>query len=152
MEYFGETLNAYSCFPFENHLQVLKRYVMNSINPISQIVKKISTMDIFKTGTSYKQSICTVSASLKDSWLIYENGHYVKVTDIGEVAVSCNMCKKHSAENFYEKPCKSKLLGIAYFRRSASFTNIFSVKDKLHTKLIYVPYKERLLLIPLLHS
>ena len=25
VEYFGETLDAYSCFPFENHLQVLKR-------------------------------------------------------------------------------------------------------------------------------
>ena len=54
VEYFGETLDAYSCFPFENHLQVLKRYVRNSRNPISQIVKKIFTMGIFKTGTSYK--------------------------------------------------------------------------------------------------
>ena len=35
VEYFGETLDAYSCFPFENHLQVLKRYVRNSRNPIS---------------------------------------------------------------------------------------------------------------------
>ena len=122
MEYFGETLDAYSCFPFENHLQVLKRYVRNSRNPISQIVKKISTMDTFKTGTSYKQSICTLSASLKDSWFIHENGHYVKVTDIGEEGVSCNI---HSAETFYVKPCKSKLLGIVYFRRSASITNIF---------------------------
>ena len=53
VEYFGET-DAYSTFPFENHLQVLKRYVRNSRNPISQIVKKIFTMGIFKTGTSYK--------------------------------------------------------------------------------------------------
>ena len=62
------------------------------------------------------------------------------------------MYKKHSAENLYEKPFKSKLLGIVYFRRSASFTNIFSVKDKLNTKLIYISYKEGFLLIPLLHS
>ena len=48
VEYFGEILDAYSCFPFENHLQVLKRYVRDSRNPISQIVKKISTMDISK--------------------------------------------------------------------------------------------------------
>ena len=91
VEYFGETFDAYSCFPFANHLQILKRYVRSSRNPISQIVKKISTMDIFKTGTSYKQSICTVSASLKDNWFIHENGHYVKVTDIGEEGVSCNV-------------------------------------------------------------
>ena len=89
-------------------------------------------MDIFKTGTSYKQSICTVSASLKDSWFIHDSGHYVKVIDTGEEGISCNMYRKHSAEKFYEKPCKSKLLGIVYFRRSASFTNIFSVKDKLN--------------------
>ena len=60
LEYFGETLDAYSYFPFENHLQVLKRYVKSSRNSISQIVKKISTMDIFKTGSSCKHSICTV--------------------------------------------------------------------------------------------
>ena len=151
VEYFGETLDAYSCFPFENHLQVLKRYVKSSRNSISQIVKKISTMDIFKTGSSCKHSICTVSASLKDSWFIHESGHYVKVIDIGEEGVSCKMYKKHLAENFYEKPCKSKFLGIVYFRRNASFANIFSVKDKLHTKVIYIPYKEAFLLIPLLH-
>ena len=97
------------------------------------------------------KSICTVSASLKNSWFIHENGHYVKVTDIGE-GVSCKMYKKHLAENFHEKPCKSKFLGIVYFRKNASFANIFSVKDKLHTKLIYIPYKEGFLLIPLLHS
>ena len=43
VEYFGETLDAYSCFPFENHLQVLKQYVRNSRNPISEIVKKTSS-------------------------------------------------------------------------------------------------------------
>ena len=61
------------------------------------------------------------------------------------------MYKKHLAENFYEKPCKSKFLGNVYFRRNASFANIFSVKDKLHAKVIYIPYKEGFLLIPLLH-
>ena len=151
MEYFGETLDAYSCFPFENLLQVLKQYIRNSRNPISQIVKKISAMDIFETGTSYKQSICTVSASLKGSWFIHDSSHYVKVIGTGEEGVSCNMYKKHSAENFYEKLRKSKLLGIVYFRRSASFTNILSVKDKQKTKLIYISYKEGFLLIPLLH-
>ena len=108
-------------------------------------------MDIFKTGFSCKQSICTVSASLKESWFIQESGHYVKVTDIGEKGVSCKMYKKHLAENFHEKPCKSKFLGIVYFTRNTSFANIFSVKGKLHTKVIYIPYKEVFLLIPLLY-
>ena len=89
-----------------------------------------------------------MSASLKDSWFIHDNDHYVKVTDIGEEGVSCNMYKKHSAENFYGKTCKSTLLGIVYVKRNASFINIFSVKDKLHTKLIYIPHKEGFLLIP----
>ena len=109
-------------------------------------------MDIFKSGTSYKKSISTVSASLKDSWFIYDSGHYVKVVDIDGEGVSCKMYKENSAEIFYEKPCKSKLLGIVYIKKSASFTSIFSVKDNLNTKLIYIPYKEGLLLIPLLHS
>ena len=65
MEYFGETLDAYSCFPFENHLQVLKPYVRTSKNPVSQIIKKISTMDIFKTGTSYKQSTVKIQRHSK---------------------------------------------------------------------------------------
>ena len=91
-------------------------------------------MDIFKTGSSCEQSICTVSASLKDSWFIHESGHYVKVTDIGEEGVSCKMYRKHLAENVDEKPCKSKFLGIAYFKRNAPFANIFSVKDKLHKR------------------
>ena len=31
VEYFGETLDAYSCFPFENHLQVLKRFSFSGV-------------------------------------------------------------------------------------------------------------------------
>ena len=119
VEYFGETLDAYFCFPFENHWQILKRYVRSSRNPIPQIVQKISKMDIFRTGSSCKQSISTGSASLKGTWFIQESGPYVKVSDIGEEGVSCKMDKKHLAENFYEKPFKSKFHGIVYFRRNA---------------------------------
>ena len=124
MECVGETLDAYSCLLLENHLQFLKLYVRTSRNPISQIVKKISTRDIFKTDTSYRLSISSVSASLKDSWFIHDNNHYVQVTDIGEEGVACNMYKKHSAENFYGKTCKSTLLEIVYVRRNASLKNI----------------------------
>ena len=44
-----------------------------------------------------------MSGSHRDSWFIHSNGHYVKVTDIGE-GVLFNMYKKYSAENVYEKP------------------------------------------------
>ena len=125
VEYFGEILDAYSCLLLENHLQFLKLYIRSSRNPISQIVKKISTTDIFETDTGYRLSICTVSASLKDSWFIHDNDHYVKVTGIGEERVSCNMYKKHSAESFYGKTCKSTILGIVYVREKCIIQGYF---------------------------
>ncbi|KAK0134194.1 hypothetical protein N1851_030237 [Merluccius polli] len=40
--YFGSSLNDISCFPFENHLQSLKKMVRKSCNPIAQITKRVA--------------------------------------------------------------------------------------------------------------
>ena len=38
--HFHTSLDSISCFPFENHLQVLKNLVHGSQNPIVQLVKR----------------------------------------------------------------------------------------------------------------
>ena len=44
------SLNSISAFPFENHLQAIKRLVRNAKNPISQVTKRMAEMDTFGSG------------------------------------------------------------------------------------------------------
>ena len=47
------SLDGISAFPFENYLQILKKYVRNSNKPLVQIVKRIAELE--RAGTSHSQ-------------------------------------------------------------------------------------------------
>ena len=44
VRYFQTSLDHVSCFPFENYLQVRKKFVRNAQNPISQVVKRVAEL------------------------------------------------------------------------------------------------------------
>ena len=43
---FGCSLDEISCFPFKNHLKLLKKFVCQVNNPTSQVVKHIHDLEI----------------------------------------------------------------------------------------------------------
>ena len=45
MEYFQCSLDEISAFPFENHLQVFKKIIRKSQNPLGQIIRRVAELD-----------------------------------------------------------------------------------------------------------
>lgn len=45
VRHFGLSFDEISCFPSENYLQVLKKYVRNSRNSLNQIVKRVQELE-----------------------------------------------------------------------------------------------------------
>ena len=39
--HFGTSLDNFSCFPFENYLQIMKKFVRKAHNPVSQVAKRV---------------------------------------------------------------------------------------------------------------
>lgn len=66
-------LDKLSCFPFENHLQQLMKYIKTAHNPLAQIVKCVTEMEIAGVEEHHKNIF--TKAQLRDSecWHISAN-------------------------------------------------------------------------------
>lgn len=64
----------------------------------------------------------------------------------------CNyLCQSHT-ESFFTYPCNSKLINIVFMKRSTrTKRKIFHIKD-FYRKVMKLPYKDGLVLIPVLHE
>ena len=62
VQHHGTSLNAISAFPFENHLQRIKKLVKKSQNPIAQVTKRLSEFESAQTKRVTKQCIRLVTA------------------------------------------------------------------------------------------
>ena len=51
--FFKKHLDEISSFSFENYLQVLKRFVRKSQNPLSQVVKRVAELEEHALSGSY---------------------------------------------------------------------------------------------------
>lgn len=70
VRYFKCSLNEISCFPFENFMQQLKKYVRKGQNPLVQVAKRLGE---FKEASEHPyitttfSKVGTVSDNIKDS-------------------------------------------------------------------------------------
>ena len=102
-----------SCFPFENYLQVLKKFVRTSHNPIAQVGKRIIELENAGSHINHKNIKTKVSTNQKDSWFLLNNGDYACIKDIrnnGEF--SCDIIHPIHIQNLFTEPCESKCLNI----------------------------------------
>ena len=65
---FDSTLSELSAFPFENHLQVLKKYVRKANSPCAQVLKRISELENLGVSWTRKEIVTTVNTKFCDSW------------------------------------------------------------------------------------
>ena len=61
MKMFVISLDHVSRFPVENYLQVLKKFVRNAQNPISQVVKRVAELENCGEKHSSKSLFTTIS-------------------------------------------------------------------------------------------
>lgn len=80
VESFKCSLNELSAFPFENHLQMLKRLIRSGQNPLAQVWKRMNEKhesNQLKATTDW-----IVKPGVKDGVFLYENGNLIIVRDI----------------------------------------------------------------------
>lgn len=152
IEHFRKPLNKISCFPFENHLQAIKKLVRNSSNPIAQIAKRISELDNIGRKEGLKNT-AKVSNSKKDKWFTLENGDIASVVEKRNDIYVCCIIKSRYKEDFFLKPCCSSIFGIYFVKhRNMEGTNIILKQDHFKIKLVGIEVDEGYVFIEMLHN
>jgi hypothetical protein len=111
------SLNYISAFPFENHLQVIKRLVRTAKNPISQVVKRLSEIENagVKQHKKLYSSISYVSANKRNGCLLLQNEDFAFVIEKRDGGrFLCDVVRQRETDSFFNEPCDSKLLNIVY--------------------------------------
>ena len=154
---FNCSLNDISCFPFENHLQVIKKLVKNSHNPIAQVAKRMSEIENAKKGIIKHQetrqetcfSICTKG---KDCCFMLHNESFAFVKEKRQDGtLVCDVLSQKDTRDFFKKPCESRLLNIVYVQRKRTKTKLLQSED-LYRKVACLPCEQGHVLFPLLHG
>ena len=140
-------------FLFENYLQILKKFVRNSQNPVVQVAKRISDIS-FAGGTRLKNKLY-ISPRQKDNCFLmdYKNTVFIK-KKISESQFLCNQIDISSGgrDEVFKKPISSEVLNIMVINRVTRNENIELSRNELFQKCICVPFKTRFIVFPMLHS
>jgi hypothetical protein len=148
------SLNEISGFPFENHLQSVKKLVKNARNPIVQVAKRIqerNTADV--QGVRLKSTFNVISIKERNRCFLLNDGSYAFVKEKKDKHnLVCQVLKQEQSESFFRKPCDSKLLNIAIVRRHQRMKRKNIHISQLYRKLVCLPTEHGNVLIPMLHT
>ena len=147
------SLNDISAFPFENHLQSIKRMVRSGQNPIAQVTKRIAEVEQAKPNTKKPLKMYYVSAKPRDSCFILEDKIAFVREKRGDGKLVADVITLDAANDLFVKPCKSKLLNITYVDRQMDQTQQLVLDKKLLLKkAVCIPHSEGFAIFPLLHT
>ena len=148
------SLNAISAFPYENYLQTIKRFVRKATNPIAQVAKRLTEMEEASVSLDYENThFRYISTKEKDSCFLTENEDFVFVREKrsnGDYV--CHVVKQQLTQNFFMKPCESKLLNIAFLRDGTNTQRRILSNAAFRRKVVCLPYRNGRVLIPMLHG
>ena len=158
VQYFGCSLNDVSAFKFENHLQMIKKMVKNAKNPIVQVIKSLAVLEksAGAMGHVHNERITYVSSRKKDWCFLLSNEAFCFVKEKRcDGFILCDVVYQHHMENFFHRPCDSKLINIAYIKdtvlKHRTRRKLVEKKD-LKKKVVCLPFKEGFVLFPMLHG
>ena len=152
---FDTALDNISSFPFENYLQVVKKFVRKTKNPLSQIVKRISELEKYSmTGTSQKCLSTKISENNQDSWFLLRSGEFAQIKSKNmDDSYSCNVVMKHHHQSLFTEPCDSKLFNVIYIQNINSVSIHKEIqRTKLLRKALCLPYKDGFMIRPMLND
>lgn len=153
VEDFKCSLNDISAFPFENHLQSIKRMVRNAQNPIAQVTKRIVEKKQANLSKTSSQKRFYVSANIRDSCFFLEDQIAFVREKRADGKLVADVVTMDDVHDLFVKPCNSKLINIVY---------VDSQMDKAHRRLVHkrellrkavcIPHSEGFAIFPLLHT
>ena len=152
VEAFKCSLNEISAFPFENHLQSIKRMVRTGQNPIAQVTKRLVEKELSKPTVTLHHKRFYVSAKTRDSCFILDDEIVFVREKRADGKLVADVLPLDEAKNLFEKPCESKLVNIAYVDRQMDQLHRRQVdKRELMRKAVCIPHLEGYAIFPLLH-
>ena len=161
VEYYGCSLNDITAFPFENHLNKIKRLVRQFNNPIAQVGKRLEEIRVAR-GDSYKSTSIRriITNKMKDSCFLIRNGDYAFVTEVlegGEYV--CDIVRSARLHSLYRVPCDSKIMNIGCIRNVRAPANIAETRvlqrNDFKKKVVILPrpgLDGEVALIPMTHG
>ena len=157
VETFGCSLNEVSCFPFENHLQKLKRMVKTGKNPIAQVAKRLKGLENSRNVLPRKERSVIVSTNMRDSCFRLGSDKFAFVKEKRQSGrFLCDVVSQVDMDNLFQQPCCSKLLNIVRMNNGNAATTrrkrVLIESEELGRKVAYLPYKDGFVLMPLLHD
>lgn len=121
VRHFNRSLNEISCFPFENHLQKIKKCVRNGKSPLEQVTRRLSEIEHAENNNLGKTQHATqpVLASLKekDSCFLLKDESFAFIQEKNaDGTFVCKILNQRYTTTLFHQPCSSKLLNIVCTR------------------------------------
>jgi hypothetical protein len=154
VEKFQMSLNGMSAFPFENHLQRIKKMVRNSKSPVVQVSKRLKELESAHQNLQFRcvnQGKRRISAGQKDHCYILEDSSYVFVREKREQGYVCDVVNNTDLQPFFEKPCSSMLIHVAIINNLDRARRRLIPRENLTRKGVCLPYRGGFVVSPMLH-
>jgi hypothetical protein len=158
VEKFQCSLNDISAFPFENHLQLIKKMVRGPTNPLGQVSGRLAERQHQQNRKSKKKLEPYVSAREKDSMFFFEESNEFAMVQRRrhDKRYDVLVFSADATEDFFKRPLPSKMVNVFLVRNlnHKPATPKIVCKRELYHKVVLLPCDNAVdyLLIPMLHD
>ncbi|KAI7810644.1 hypothetical protein IRJ41_004681 [Triplophysa rosa] len=150
------SLNELSAFPFENHLQSIKKLVRNGKNPVAQVTKRLAEKaNSHKHMKQWRGKPYFISAKAPNHCFMLQTEQVVFVREKRQDGLLVvDVIDTHVTRQLFDLPCESKLINIVYVKdRDLIRAKRRLMESKnLHKKAVCLPHAQGFAIFPLLHS
>ena len=154
VEQFGALDNS-SAFIFENFLQVLKRSVRSTRNPVLQVVNRLHKKTAFSKSSPQPiildSTLDQFPVTPPNNVCILENGRCCQVIGVSKEAVTCMVFA--DTEPVYTAPCDLRILGVFRARLSSGILKHLPCSTKARKAMACIDFvQSEIIFIQLLHT
>lgn len=148
------SLNDICAFPYENELHKIKQLVRSSNNPVSQVFKRLAEKKMFnESKVTEANHRIYISTKYKNNCFMLKNEDFVFLRKLkNDVYYECDVLRQSQTENFFTEPCNSKLINIVFMKNKSNLKKKVIHLEQLHRKVIKLPYKDGVVLVPVVHD
>ena len=121
---------------------------------IVQVAKRMQEKNLTGvTNTQLKRTFSVISTKTRNSCFLLQNECYAFVIEKrNNGTMLCDILPQNKTENYFSKPCESKLLNIAFVKSDQRMRRRLVELCELHKKMVCLPVERGQVLIPMLHS
>ncbi|XP_052472877.1 uncharacterized protein LOC128029257 [Carassius gibelio] len=151
---FHSSLNDISCFPFENHLQVIKKLVRSGKQPLVQVTKRLAERQCTERHARRSQSTTKLTAKMPDNCVfLMDNAVGFIQEKRSDGTLRMDVFRETDCDSLFEKPCNSKLFNIMLVSSDLTMAKrILINRESIYKKAVCLPYKQGYAILPLLHK